>query len=112
MGENKLSVNKKRMMTKKTGILKTFEIFNRETITMLKDKLIEIILIETENIFSKNKKMFNVDFKKDDSVQISILNDQKTYHLLSNTWKRHKMKYGKTDDKNTQSTIPNKLSAS
>ena len=82
---------------RKFDILKTFEIFNRESLGILKDKLIEIVMLETDNIFSK-KSLFNIDFKKDDSVQITVINDRKTYDLLSNTWKRHKKKVSAIKD--------------
>ena len=94
---------------KNFNIFKTFEKFNSESINILKDRIIEIILIETENIFSKpNKNLFEMDFKKNNSIQISIFNDKKTFDLLSNTWKRHKNKQLLTEnDKNNQSTIFN-----
>jgi len=76
-------------MTKKADIFKTFEIFNRETLSILRDRLVEIVLIETDNIFSKaNKKLFEVDFKKNNSLQISVFNDKPMYDLLANTWRR------------------------
>jgi len=82
----------------KFDILKTFEIFNRESLTILKDRFFEIVMLETENIFvkkrdtQKNCNLFDVDIKKDDSVQITITNDKGTYDLLSNTWQREKKK--------------------
>lgn len=88
---------------KKSGkydIIKTFEIFNRENISRLKDKLVEIILVEADNIFAKSEKVFDLDFKKNKSIQISVYNDKNTYDLLSNTWKRYKLKHGKLNDKN------------
>lgn len=76
----------------KFDILKTFELFNKENINILKDTLIEIILIEADNIFAKNKNLFNLDIKNNKTMQISVFNDKNTYNLLSNTWKRHKEK--------------------
>jgi len=103
-------VKKKR----KFDILKTFEIFNLESLSILKDKFLEIVMLETENIFSSNKNsFFNIDFKKDDSVQITVMNDRKTYDLLSNTWKRHKKKInGVKNEKNNQRNIYNQLNMS
>jgi len=103
-------VKKKR----KFDILKTFEIFNLESLSILKDKFLEIVMLETENIFSSNKNsFFNIDFKKDESVQITVMNDRKTYDLLSNTWKRHKKKInGVKNEKNNQRNIYNQLNMS
>ncbi len=110
--ENKgQKVKKKR----KFEILRTFEIFNRESLSVLKDKFIEIVLIETENIFSKASiNLFNVDLKKDDSVQITVINDNRTYDLLSNTWKRFNKKKnnGINDEKNKNRKLYNKLNVS
>lgn len=96
-------------MSKKTDIFKTFEIFNKENISILKDKIVEIILVEADNIFLKatKKNMFELDFKKNNSVQVSVFNDKHAYDLLSNTWKRHKQKQLKTNDKNNKSGIFN-----
>lgn len=108
-GKYSLTPVKKRKKRKKLDILKTFEVFNKESISHLKDKIIEIIMIEADNIFSNNKKMFDVDLKENQSVQISVYNDNKTYDLLSNTWKRHKLKQEQLNDKNNQSGILDKL---
>jgi len=101
---------------KKLDILKTFEIFNMEALSLLKDKFLEIVMIETENIFSSHRNnLFNIDFKKDDSVQITIINDSKTYDLLSNTWKRHnsrKKLNGIKNEKNNPSDVHNQLNMS
>jgi len=131
---------------KKFDIIKTFEIFNKENMSILKNKIIEIILVEADNIFSipkqkwfsdlgkpesleinvisenritnsqptcyKNKKLFNVDFKKNNAAQISVFNDRRTYDLLSNTWKRHKMKQEKLNDKNNKSRLFGQLTRS
>ncbi len=80
-----------------------------ESLSVLKDKLIEIVMVETENIFSKGS-LFNVDFKNDDSVQITIINDRRTFDLLSNTWKRHKSK--KENEENNKRNVHNQLNLS
>ncbi|HSA06824.1 MAG TPA: hypothetical protein P5556_06570 [Candidatus Gastranaerophilales bacterium] len=91
--------------SKRFDILRTFELFNKENMSILRDKIVEIILVEADNIFSKNKKIFDIDFKKDKSMQIAVFNDKQTYDLLSNTWKRHKMKSGNLNDKSDKSGI-------
>lgn len=87
-----------------------------EALSILKDKFLEIVMIETENIFSShNKNLFNIDFKKDDSVQITVINDRKTYDLLSNTWKRHNSREkinGIKNEKNNTSNVYNQLNMS
>lgn len=88
--------------SKRFNIFNTFDIFNAESISVLKDKLIEIVLIETDNIFA-TKNLFNIDFKKNNNVQISIINDKTTYDLLSNTWKRNNKKL--TNEKNNKRKI-------
>lgn len=76
---------------KKFDIFKTFEIFNMEALSVLKNKFLEIVMLETDNVFTKVNP-FSVDFKKDDTVQITVINDRKTFDLLSNTWQRQKKK--------------------
>ncbi len=98
--------NKKRG---KLHILRTFEVFNKENLNLFKNNLIKIILIETENIFANNKKKFNIDFKKDNSVQVSVFNDIETYSLFSNTIKRYNTKNGNINDKNNKSGIFDQL---
>lgn len=77
------------MAKKKFDIFKTFEIFNMSSLSVLKEKFLEIVMLETNNIFS-NPNPFSIAFKKDDSVQVTVINDEKTFDLLSNTWRRHK----------------------
>lgn len=97
-------------MKKSPDIFKTFELFNKESISILRDKIIKIILVEADNIFSgKNKKMFDLDFKKNNSVQISVFNDKKTYDLLSNTWKRYRNRQLNKNDQNNKSGVYNQL---
>ena len=101
---------------RKLDIIKTFEIFNMEALSILKDKFLEIVMIETENIFSSHRNnLFNIDFKKDNSVQITVINDSKTYDLLSNTWKRHNSRKkinGIKNEKNNQRNVHNQLNLS
>jgi len=99
---------------KKFDIIKSFEIFNSEALSVIKDKIIEIVLIEAENIFSKhpavNNSLFNVDIKKDNSFQVTVFNDKKTYDLLSNTWKRQKLRKQKAkNEENTKPALSDKL---
>ena len=59
---------------KKFDIRKTFEIFLREPLSILKVGLFQIVHLET-NIF--NQKAVNVDFL-DDKTQITVVNNEKS----------------------------------
>ena len=93
---------------KKFNILKTFDIFNSEAISILKDKIINLIFIETENFFIKDKNekkqflskiiddnkensgIINANTNQDDSIQLSIIGTEKVYNLLSYTLNKYK----------------------
>jgi phosphotransacetylase len=94
---------------KKFDIIKTFEIFNRENMNVLKEKIVHIILVEADNIFSNTKKMFEVDVKKGNSIQINVINDKSSYDFLSNTWQRYIRKQAQIvkENENNQSSVLN-----
>ncbi len=72
-------------------VLKTFDIFNSEAFQFLKDKALNIFLIES-NSTSQN----GVNLVTDDkSVNINIINRPKTYKLLISAQKRIKEKRAK-----------------
>ena len=72
------------------NILKTFEIFLREPLSILKDGLLQIMSIETENIF-KQKPSIDVSVTKD-KTQITVINNPKVYKLLTLVQHRAKTK--------------------
>ena len=71
------------------NIFKTFELFLREPLSIFKRGLIHIVNVQ-DNIFT-NKTSINVDFIKD-KAQITVVNNEKVYSLLSMVSKRAKQK--------------------
>ena len=72
------------------NIFKTFETFLKEPLSILKDNLIQIVSIQTGNIFA-NKPSVDVTISKD-KTQITIVNNEKLYNLLSLVQYRAKKK--------------------
>ena len=72
------------------NIFKTFETFLKEPLSILKDNLIQIVSIQTGNIF-ENKPSVDVSISKD-KTQITIVNNEKLYNLLSLVQYRAKKK--------------------
>ncbi len=73
---------------KKFDIRKTFEIFLREPLSILKVGLFQIVHLET-NIF--NQKAVNVDFL-DDKTQITVVNNEKMYNLFQTVLLKRRLK--------------------
>ena len=65
---------------KKFDIRKTFETFLREPLSILTEGLFQIVNIES-NIFNE-KSSFHIDFMNN-KTQLTIINNQKMYNLLS-----------------------------
>ena len=63
------------------NIFKTFETFLKEPLSILKDNFIQIVSIQTANIF-ENKPSVDVTVMKD-KTQITVVNNEKLYNLLS-----------------------------
>jgi hypothetical protein len=63
------------------NIFKTFETFLKEPLSILKDGLIQIVSIQTGNIF-ENKPSIDVSMTKN-KTQITVVNNEKLYNLLS-----------------------------
>lgn len=63
------------------NIFKTFETFLKEPLSILKDNFIQIVSIQTGNIF-ENKPSIDVTMLKD-KAQITVVNNEKLYNLLS-----------------------------
>ena len=63
------------------NIFKTFEIFLREPLSVLRDNFIQIVSIQTNNIFAQ-KPSIDVSILKD-KAQITVINNEKVYKLLS-----------------------------
>ena len=65
-------------------VLKSFDIFNSETFRFLKDKAINIFLIETNNLRQKGITLSS-DTK---SINVNIINKPNAYNLLVSAQKR------------------------
>ena len=63
------------------NIFKTFETFLKEPLSILKDNFIQIVSVQTGNIF-ENKPSVDVTMLKD-KAQITVVNNEKLYNLLS-----------------------------
>lgn len=63
------------------NIFKTFEIFLKEPLSILKDNFIQIVSIQTNNIF-ENKSSCDVTMMKD-KTQITVVNNENLYKFLS-----------------------------
>ena len=79
------------------NIFKTFETFLKEPLSILRDNFIQIVSIQTENIF-EHKPSIDVSFLKN-KAQITVVNNEKVYKLLSivkhRTEQREKVKNDK-----------------
>ncbi len=72
------------------NILKTFETYLKEPLSILRENFIQIIGLQTGNIFA-NKPSIDVSFT-DNKTQITVINNDKLYNLLSLVTRRAKMK--------------------
>ena len=63
------------------NIFKTFETFLKEPLSILKDNFVQIVSIQTGNIF-ENKPSVDVSLTKN-KAQITVVNNEKLYNLLS-----------------------------
>ena len=79
------------------NIFKTFEIFLKEPISILKENFIQIVSVNTENIF-ENKPSCDASVTKD-GAQITVVNNDKLYNLLSMVMYKSKQKQKLTQDK-------------
>lgn len=75
-------------MAQKFDIRKTFEIFLREPLSILKVGLFQIVHLES-NIF--NEKAVNVDFL-DDKTQITVVNNERMYNLFQTVLFKRRLK--------------------
>ncbi len=82
------------------NIFKTFETFLKEPLSILKDNFIQIVSIQTGNIF-EHKPSIDVSLLKN-HAQITVVNNEKVYNLLSLATQRHKKR--KQEEKLHEST--------
>ena len=72
------------------NIFKTFETYLKEPLSILRDNFIQIISLQTGNIF-EHKPSVDVNLTKD-KAQITVVNNEKLYNLLSLVTYRAKQK--------------------
>lgn len=72
------------------NIFKTFETFLKEPLSILKDNFVQIVSLQTGNIF-ENKPSVDVSMMKN-KTQLTIVNNEKVYNLLSIVTHRAKQK--------------------
>ena len=75
------------------NIFKSFETFLKEPLSILRDNFIQIISVQTGNIF-ENKPSIDVTMLKD-KAQITVVNNEKLYNLLSLVTSKAKQKQEK-----------------
>ena len=63
------------------NIFKTFETFLKEPLSILRDNFIQIVSIQTGNIFEQKPSM-DICFTKE-KTQINVINNEKLYNLLT-----------------------------
>ena len=81
------------------NIFKTFEIFLKEPLSILRENIIQIVSIQTGNIF-ENKPSVDVSLLKD-KTQVTVVNNDKLYNLLSMVNHRAEMKKRKSIESKT-----------
>ena len=81
------------------NIFKTFEIFLKEPLSILKNNLIQIVSIQTGNIF-EHKPSIDVSLLKD-RAQINVVNNEKVFNLLSLVTQRAEKKKLKEKEEKT-----------
>lgn len=72
------------------NILKTFETYLKEPLSILRENFIQIISLQTGNIFER-KSSIDVSFTKN-NTQITVINNDKLYNLLSLVTRRAETK--------------------
>ena len=83
------------MYDRRVNIFKTFETFLKEPLSILRDNFIQIVSLQTGNIF-ENKPSIDVSVTKD-KTQITVVNNEKVYNLLSMV--QHRANLKKTAEK-------------
>lgn len=78
--------------------------FNRQSMSVLKDRIVNFVLVETDNFFEKASSM-NVQFNDKNHIDCTIVNNEKMYNLLSHTWYKYQKKNKNGVNKNKTSKI-------
>ncbi len=91
------------------NIFKTFETFLKEPLSILKENLIQIVSIQTGNIF-EHKPSVDISMLKN-KAQITVVNNEKLYNLLSLVTHKTNVKNLKEINERTKSKEKNSESA-
>ena len=84
------------------NIFKTFETFLKEPLSILKNNFIQIVSIQTGNIF-EHKPSIDVSLMKD-RAHINVINNEKLFNLLSLVTQRaEKKRLQKQEEKEHES---------
>ncbi|MBQ4113930.1 hypothetical protein IJD34_00860 [bacterium] len=83
------------------NIFKTFETFLKEPLSILKENFIQIVSVQTNNIFTA-KPSIDISFTKD-KTQITVVNNEKLYNLLTLVQHRTKQKQNKEENQKIES---------
>ena len=78
------------------NIFKSFETFLKEPLSILRDNFIQIVSVQTGNIFA-NKPSVDITMLKD-KTQITVVNNEKLYNLLSLVTAKAKKKTEETSE--------------
>ena len=85
------------------NIFKSFELFLAQPLSIIRDRIIQICHVESQNIDVRSKVQFNLS---DESAQINVYNSPKMYNLLSNVIYKQRRISGEEND-NQESKILN-----
>ena len=80
------------------NIFKTFETYLREPLSILRDNFIQIVSIQTGNIF-ENKPSIDVSLLNN-KAQLTVVNNERLYKLLSLVTHRAKIKTEQQERRN------------
>jgi len=76
----------------KFDIYKSFEIFWREPLSILKEGLFQIVNINTPDNITEKSPTVNIDFMKDGRTQITVVDSPKMYGLFRTVMHKKRMK--------------------
>lgn len=74
-------------MLKRFDIFKTFDIFEQVSLSVIRETIIRLVFVETDNLFA-NKTELTFEKTKDNNAQLTVINNKRVYNLLSSAMKR------------------------
>lgn len=79
------------MSKSKFDIFKSFDIFNSESVNIIKERVIRLVFVETGNIF-KSTTCMQADITDDNSVNLYVFNNQNVYNILNRSLAKYRKK--------------------